>query len=274
MPVAATRLSASKIDEFLTAGKTIWIRNQAGAKLLLQFRGPGGVEEAPKIVPPTKEPFCVSDHVPPSMIRESPVLRRLISEGHIDLLDPDSAEVQKAGPSRAARSLVGSADQEPDEQAVADLDPEDELVEAAPNIAYWCDSVVNGDMKTGEFMTKIEGVRDNLTEADLTHVISTLKAEPRIIDFATEALAELREAMSPNAPGTDAEDDELPVSTGTDQEVQEAAEELLARSAPEGVRSGSSKVRSNTPTTKEAKQQRQAARERVQERTPQAKPTA
>lgn len=258
-------LSGSKVDEFCMQSKPIWVTNLTGSILMINIPVSGGQTTELRI-PAGLAPFCISDYLPPDAIRQAPVLRRLISEGKLKLMDPDSmAGKRSARPVKNIANTGGTPEsaQEmhstPNEnQEVSALDPELEELEASPQVSILCDSILQGDVKEEQFPMKIAEIKSKsgLTEQDLAHIISELKGKTKIIEWATNELAEMREKASAETPE---------VSTGTDDELEENAKELIARSAPRGVNAtgepgpGLNKVEHNTMT----KQERDKLRESI-----------
>lgn len=249
-------LSGSKLDEFCLQGKPVWVTNTTGSILMIMIPTTGGSSELR--VPAGVAPFCVTDYLPPDAIRQAPTLRRLISEGKLRLMDPEMMSGKKSA--KPVKSLVDTggspeAAQEkhgtPNEnQEVAALDPELEQLDASPSVSVLCDSILHGDVKEEAFQTKIAEIKaknGGLTEQDLSHIISELKGKEKIVAWATNELAEMREKAEPESP------------SGSEDELDDAAQELIARSQTRGANTTSSpgpksvKVEHNTMSEGERK---------------------
>jgi hypothetical protein len=231
-------LSGSKIDEFCTGGKAIWVKNKTGTVLLIDM--PSNQGPVQLRIGPGQEPFSVSDYFPPDMIRQASVLRRLVSEGKLILMDPEDPILKGRKSASPVKSLAGEAQSAADRaeqhgkakiDVDAALDPDLEEIEASPKVSFLCDAILQGDVKESLFESKITEIQshEELTEKDLTYIISQLKGKDKIIEWATNALASLREATE-----NDDDGDEPGVSAGTEEELEESAKELLARSRVRG----------------------------------------
>jgi hypothetical protein len=231
-------LTGSKIDEFCTKGLPIWVKNKTGTVLLIEMPSGGG-QTVPLRISSGQEPFCISDYFPPNMIRDAAVLRRLISDGKIVLFDPEDPKVKgkrSAAPMTGIAGTGMSAAERAERHGVAQqdvgeaLDPDLEEVEASPKVSVLCDAITQGDMKSEQFFEKIGEIeaRDGLTEVDISYIISELKENQDIVDWATNRLADAREAVE----NDDDEEEELEegVSSGTQADLEESAKELIARS--------------------------------------------
>lgn len=230
-------LTGSKIDEFCAKGSPIWVKNKTGTVLLIDMPSGGG-PPVPLRISSGVEPFCISDYFPPNMIREAAVLRRLISEGKVILMDPEDPKLKGKRSTAPVRSLGGeglSAEDRAKQHGVAQqdvgeaLDPELEELEASPKVSVLCDAITQKDIKAEQFFEKISDIeaKDGLTEDDLSHIISELKDHTDIVEWATNRLADAREAVE-NEEGE--EEEQEGVSSGTDAELEESAKELIARS--------------------------------------------
>lgn len=261
-------LSGNKIDEFIAAKKPIWIRNLSGAMLIIDMSPPGSPNPVPLNLVPSMVPFCLTDYFTPEMVRSCFKIRSLISDGHIALMNPDDPSLQNVKSGKPSRGIVESTGTPeelqqkqvtPRTDAQAEMDPELEELEASPKIAHLCDSVENQDMTEMAFLNKIKEISDRgeLTEHDLSHVISSMKGRTSIIDWATNALAEMRETRS-SQPRT---------SSGSDEELNETAAELISRSGTRGSNTtgspGPNQVRAEFATMSEEERNSQRGRVRT-----------
>lgn len=186
--------NSSLIDKYVAEGKSIWIINRTKSLLIIDFRDSLGIGQ-PFRVPPEQEPMCLSNYFPPGMIKENPHLRRLISHGNIELCNPDQMEGKVSV--KQAESLASMRTEKKDEEQnkhPESLVPEEDLIQATPKIAMLCEYVKTGEMKSKDFIDRIKGDKDELTEANLTFIINEMKADEKIIGWATNTLAEIKEA--------------------------------------------------------------------------------
>lgn len=200
------------IDRYLNDGKSVWVLNTTGHLLLMEFKDGAGRAGEPLRIRSEKVPMNLSNYYPPSMIKENPHLRRLIAEGKLLLMDPDKMEGSESAKPSASIATIRS-DKKRDEESqsnVETLTPEEDVIKASPKVAFLCDSVVNKDLKVRDFLEKIQ--EEQLTEDDLVHITNELKDERKVVEWATEKLAALRE------------------NSTQEEELEEATEEVVSRS--------------------------------------------
>lgn len=222
-----TTNNSALIDRHIASGKEIWILNRSKSLILLEFRDSLGSSMSFRI-PPEEKPLCLSQYFPPTMIKDNPNLRRLISAGHLSLLDPDLMEGKES-----VKPLASIADTRKDNaveeraQAQEALVPEEDVIEANAKVAYLCELVKTKEMKTKDMIDKLEG--EDLVEADYAYVINELKGDDKAVGWATEKLADLREAGGGG--------DEVPAKLETsDAETSEGeGEKIVERASRAGI---------------------------------------
>jgi hypothetical protein len=160
------------------------------------------------------------------MVKNSPVVRRLVSQGHILLLDPEKVDKKKR-----PRSLktAYSTSEEMNEEVAADVVAEDlDIVDASPKVAMWVDSVNQGTKKPTEFLSEMNNDKDVLTEKDFSYISRSLRKYADVVQWAMDGLAELKEKAGTLADESSSLDEEEPIAGG-EENVEAVHEELSMR---------------------------------------------
>jgi hypothetical protein len=229
-------LQANELDRLCREEKPIWVKNikRPAMNILVEIRDPAGEPETIKLVA-SKHPVCLSDNYPPDMLKACKNLRKLISNGHIELMDPEQMKGAKSAP--LPRSLLDvrkkdrtAGDEKPQKgaQIIELATDSDDVLDASIKVSVMCEEVKNKSINPADMIERLGG--EDLDEKDLQYIINEMKSFPKIIEFATTELAALREK---NGTSSDGDDEDEPDTTqleesGEETTVQETAEMLQA----------------------------------------------
>jgi len=98
------------LQNLLAEGAEIWVMNRSGeltgkdaGNIMMQV-GTGNMID-PIVIPPGKDPVCLTDQVTPKLLRDCMDLFKLVKSGALELLDPVNAE-EYYDKNQARKSIV------------------------------------------------------------------------------------------------------------------------------------------------------------------------
>lgn len=95
--MAAKQKSRVTLQKLIQEGKEIWVKNLTGTVDHLPDAGPVVFQIGPDspdsvVIPPGKDPVCITDQVDPESLKSCRDLFKLIYRHALELLDPEQAE--------------------------------------------------------------------------------------------------------------------------------------------------------------------------------------
>lgn len=182
------------LDQLLDANKPIYVLNKTntlgkGARgvMVLTLQDQGGRSQK-LLIPKTPHPVCLNDQVPPILIRNSPELRRQLTSGALQLLQPDAAEAMLSKPNAASelkRSFQKLKSRSVSEMAgdrppIADDSRDAEAIRAAlaarveelhPRVASLMLSFEEGEVSAADTLADLRELSDELDARDYGYII-------------------------------------------------------------------------------------------------------
>jgi len=212
-------MSKVELDTLLNEGKKIFVKNTSRpmGHIVLTFVTPNG-KSIPRPIPRTFIPICLTDTLSPDVIRQSSDLRLFLNKGVIKLVDPEEAtrllqteEAQEemnrlnlsdfSAASVATERVLQLENQQTYTSAINNpnspveggvLDPVNNRVKATLL------QVEAKDMTEREAVGEFRIMRDELTNHDLTYIISQSQDEGPLRRFAYQQLSEAAAVVDPD----------------------------------------------------------------------------
>jgi hypothetical protein len=237
---------AVELDALLNDGKKVFVKNTSRpmGHIVLTFVTPNG-RSIPRPIPRTFIPICLTDTLSPDVIKQSSDLRLFLNKGVIKLIDPDEAtkelqseEAQEelkrlnlsdfSSAAKATERVSKMTDQQTYVPAVNNpnapiegvtLDPVNNRVKATLL------QVEAKDMTEREAVAEFRIMRDELTNHDMTYIISQSAVEGPLRRFAYQQLS----AIAANVEADIISNTESPDSDGEPPEDAKARSEGEAR---------------------------------------------
>ena len=201
-----------ELDALLNEGKKIFVKNTSRpmGHIVLTFVTPNG-RSIPRPIPRTFIPICLTDTLSPDVIKQSSDLRLFLNKGVIRLVDPDEAtkELQSveakeelarlnlsdfSAAAEATERVAKMTDQQTYTPAVNNPNAPVEGVVVDPvnnRVKATLLQVEAKDMTEREAVGEFRIMRDELTNHDLTYIISQSVDEGPLRRFAYQQLSEV-----------------------------------------------------------------------------------
>jgi len=203
-------MSSPDLDQLLNEGKKIYVENTSRpmGHIVLTFVNPNG-KAVPRPIPRTWIPICLTDSLAPNIIRESNDLRQFISKGILRLVDP--AEAQKVlstpdGKEEQERLNLSDFSNRAEatervlmleaKQREANLDnpmgpPQDHMIDpVSSRVKSTLLQVESKDLTEREAVSEFRIMQKELSNHDLTYIISQVENEGPLKRFALQILSE------------------------------------------------------------------------------------
>ncbi len=233
-----------ELDELLKAGQKVFVKNTSRpmGHIVLTFVTPNG-RSIPRPIPRTFIPICLTDTLSPDVIKESSDLRLFLNKGVIKLIDPDEAtrelrtdeaqeELKRLNLSdfSAAATATDRVSKMTDQQTYVPavnnpnapvegvvIDPVNNRVKATLL------QVEAKDLSEREAVAEFRIMRDELTNHDMTYIISQSQDEGPLKRFAYQQLSELAATVEADiiSNGEPAEDAKARVEGQAGQKLNE-----------------------------------------------------
>jgi hypothetical protein len=255
----------AELDRYCKRTRPVIVRNNTSTVLMLSFSD--GPREHVVKVPNGTAPFCVSNYVPHALIANNTTFRRLLAETRLELLDYHTVDM-----SNVVQARTDSFHPEDDEDAAQNVSVEitQEAIPASPQVGYLVASVDVGEMKPLDFITRLEGIQNSLTDRDLLYINDQLGHKYRKVrEWATEQLADIRENHPERCLGkesdtsTDGERVHRKLSRRNREVLEEAEKETAAFAADGEGKSPKEKVREQIAKAREGVGEIGSAKERA-----------
>jgi len=210
------------VDFLLDNNLPIWVynkSNQLGMKgiVVINFTDAKGRGDR-KVIPKTHLPICITEDIPPDMVRNSPDFRRYIGKQVLELVWPEDAEKMitpedeadlRAAIEALERPNAGGARMEPNDQkmdlsnanipgnipGVTQLTDNAFTIEAEPEdalharILHITESVVEGTMKPRAGLMELKAIQEELKMNDFSYVLSRI-SDPTIQTWAKKKISD------------------------------------------------------------------------------------
>ena len=204
----------AELDKYCRRQRPVVVTNNTDTILMLSFAD--GPREHVVKVPNGSLLFCVSNYVPHQLIAASSSFRRLLAEGRVTLHDYHTVDMNQLVQAKTD-SFRPDDDEEVSKNATVEITQE--AIPASPQVGYLVASVDVEEMTPRDFLTRMETLKNTLTDRDLLHINDQLGHKYRKIrEWATEFLADLREHHPKRC-----------VSDQTDENGDETMQRKLAR---------------------------------------------
>lgn len=224
----ASKRKAVDLDELLRDGKKVFVKNTSRpmGQIVLTFVTSAGKAE-PRPIPRTWIPICLTDSLSPEIIRTSNDLRLFLQKGIIELIDPEEAlqilsttDAQEEAKRLHTSAFSSSASAT---QKILKMEAQQTYSPSINNPMAPVDTVVADpvnnrvkstllrveakDMTERDAVAEFRVMKGELTNHDLTYIISQSEDEGPLRRFAYQTLSELAAEVDQDIIADDAPED-------------------------------------------------------------------
>lgn len=200
------------LQNLIAEGAEIWVRNQTGEKtakeagnIVMQVGDGNAIDKV--IIPPGKDPVCLTDQVTPTLLKNCMDLFKLVKSGVLELLDPDQADEyyeknvarRKVVEDKIARLANGT----PDSTVAAPQKSRSANVEINPKVGDICLKAKHAAITESEALERLfeqEAVlsMDDYSYLSMNGVFNSVKrwAKEQIAELTKVSDEELNDRMS------------------------------------------------------------------------------